>query len=642
MLRRPFLVAALLLLAAGALSFGSSRTESFTADEPAHLVSGASYLATGDFRLEPEHPVLAKVWPALALRFVPHTPFSPDLNGWWYGGTTQVAIDWLETKNDGNRLLRAPRAMMVLLLVVLVGAVGLTAHRLFGPEAGLLATALAAFEPLLLAHGHYVTTDVPVTLFVLLALSTLARFLERPTPLRFVLHAASLAAAALAKMSWVLVVPALVLMAAASFFRRRGETPPRRFPWLPLAALPFLVGLAIWAAYGFRFDAFRPGDAAHPAEAWSWMPAGTGSPVPFSPASRENAWEDVLRDDAGNPRTGLSVAAVSFARRLRLLPEAYLYGFTFATRHAEQRSAYLMGSFSETGWRTYFLVAYLVKTPLPELLLLAGGAAALLGRRARMRGDPVLAIGLFSFAVLYGATAVFTNLNIGLRHLLPIYPALIVVASASAAWATSRAGRIAVLLSASWMAVTAFLAFPFFLGYFNEAAGGWRNGHRWLADSNLDWNQDHLRLRDYQAAHAGERIVLLGLMDTPMPPGLRVDPYVPLRPDQPSPAELREGTYVLSATWLVGVLQPYSRDETWKRPEVRGSYRNLWSLWSRRGAPTRSDGAGVWNSWVTFDGLRRWLLLSRLRSRTPDARLGTSFFLFRLTDDDIATLTRPD
>ena len=633
--------AALLLAAAGVLSFASALTESFTADEPAHLTSGASVLATGDFRLEPEHPPLAKVWAALSLRFVPHTPFSVDPGGWEYGDTIRVARDWLETKNDGNRLLRAPRAMMVLLLVALVGAVGAAAGSLFGPEAGLLATALAAFEPLLLAHGHYVTTDVPVTLFVLLALLTFARFLERPTLLRWSLLATSLAAAALVKMSWVLVVPALILMATTSLVLRRDRTPSRRFPWIPLAVLPVLVGFAIWAAYGFRFNPFRPGGPPAPTDG-SWrIPLSAGVPLSFSPASHADAWESVLRDNDGHPRTGLSVAAVSLARKVHLLPEAYLYGFTYATRHAEKRLAYLHGRFSDTGWRSYFLVAYLVKTPLPELLLLLGGVAALVTRRARLRGDPVLAVGLFSFAALYAVTAVVTHLNIGLRHLLPVYPALLVVASASASWAANRAGRVAVVLAAAWMAVTAALSFPYYLGYFNEAVGGWRNGHRWLVDSNLDWNQDHLRLLDYQTAHPDERIVLLALGETPNPPGLRVEPFVPRRVGQPWPPELRAGTYVISATWLAGTYQLYSRDETWERSTVRERYGRLWKLWAREKAPSPGDGADRWNLWVSFDGLRRGLLLARLRPRPPDVRIGTSFFTYRLSDRELEELTRP-
>jgi 4-amino-4-deoxy-L-arabinose transferase-like glycosyltransferase len=634
--------AALLLVAAGILSYSAALTESFTTDEPLHLAAGASYLATGDFRLNPEHPVLAKVWAALPLWFIPHTPFTEDLNGWAYGGVSQVAIDWLEHENDGNLMLRAPRALMVVLFIGLCVTVGWTAYRLLGPEAGLLAVALAAFDPLLLAHGHYVTTDVPVALCVSLSLLSFAAFLRRPTAATFAWAAVSLSAASLVKYSWVLALPAFILMIATAFFRSRIEKTVRRFPWLPILSFPLIVASGIWAAYGFRFDPFRQGGPAPPAEG-SWRAVfERGAPPPFSPVSHDEAWESVLHDKAGNPRTGLSVNAVSIARKLHLLPEAYLYGFAHATRHAENRRAYLNGRFSETGWHIYFPVAYLVKTPVPELLLLLAGLAALAARRARIGGDPVLALGVLAFAAVYGATALSTNLNIGLRHMIPVYPALLVIASASAVWMTSRGGRIAVLLLSAWMATVAVVSCPYYLGYFNEAAGGWRNGHRWLVDSNLDWDQDFLRLFGYQKTHPSERIFFLPLGKTPRPRGLRTEPLAPdSAPGAAWPPPLAAGTYVVSATWLVGTFQPLSRSEAWQDARLQSAYEALWNRWSRRPPPGADGGEEAGNSFRVFDSFRRALLLKRLQQRPPDDRLGTSLFVFRLSEEDLERLTRP-
>jgi 4-amino-4-deoxy-L-arabinose transferase-like glycosyltransferase len=628
-------------VAGGVLSYAAALSESFTADEPIHLTAGASYLATGDYRLNPEHPPLAKMWAALALAAVPHAPFSPEIRGWPVGEARVAALDWLGRRNDGNRLLRAPRLMMVFLAVALVGTVGWVAAVLFGPKSGLIAMALAAFEPLLLAHGHYVTTDVPVTLLSLLVLIAAARFLERPTVVRWSALAASLSAAALVKYSWVLVLPVLLLMAVAAFLRRPAGAAFGAPAWAFLAALPLIVVLAIWAAYGFRYHPSRPGDPASPtAESWRSI---NEAPVPlfFSPATREEAWRDVLHVEQGNARQGLSVALVSAARRFRLLPEAYLYGFAYASGHSERRLSYLHGRFSDSGWKSYFLVAYLVKTPLPEIFLLLAGATAILSRRAPIRGSPLLALGLVAFSALYATTAVFTSLNIGLRHFLPVYPGLFVVASASAAWTAYRPARIAVGIAMAGLALTALLSYPFYLGYFNEIAGGWRNGHRWLVDSNLDWDQDFLRLRDYQREHPEERIVFLPLLETPLPSGLSVEYFVPKSAEQKWPRRLSAGTYVFSATWLVGTLQPFGREETWERPAVRDLYARLWERWNRETAPSQEGDPERWSSWVRFDGLRRALLLRRLQQRPPDDRLGTSSFLFRLSDRELEELTRP-
>ncbi|HUM02928.1 MAG TPA: hypothetical protein VL084_11615, partial [Thermoanaerobaculia bacterium] len=451
--------------------------------------------------------------------------------------------------------------------------------------------------------------------------------------------AVSLSAAALVKYSWVLVVPSLVLMTAAALFRRRAGTSGGTFPWWRLAVMPVLVAGAIWAGYGFRFDPFRPGDP--PAES-SWRDLiPPGSPAPFSPLNRDAAWDHVLRDKVGNPRTGLSVAAIGLARRMQLLPETYLYGFSYATRYAESRRAYLHGRFSDTGWRWYFPIAYAVKTPLPMLLLLLAGAAALATRRTHLTGDPVLALGVFAFAAVYGGTAFLTNLNIGLRHMIPVYPALIVVASASVGWMASRAGRIAVPLLAVWMAAEAAASFPYYLGYFNEAAGGWRDGHRWLVDSNLDWDQDFLRIRDYERAHPDERTVLLALGDSPRPPGLRAETFIRRRPDQPWPPPPSAGTYLISATWLVGTFQLAARDDVWESPRLRSSYEALWRRWLGRPVPGPEESEEARNSFELFDGTRRALLLLRLRHRPPDERIGTSTFLYRLSDRELEELTRP-
>jgi 4-amino-4-deoxy-L-arabinose transferase-like glycosyltransferase len=632
----------LLLVIAGTLSYAAALTESFTSDEPSHLTAGASYLATGDYRLNPEHPPLVKLWAALPLRLVDHQPFSTDLHKWALGATGEVAIDWLERRNDGNRLLRAPRAMMVAIYLALCATIGWTARLLLGPEAGLLATALAALDPLLLAHGHYVTTDVPVTLFVTLSIVLCASLLRQPSLPKTLAAAASLSAAALSKYSWVLVVPALLLMTALSWLRRRRQGDDRPLPWLALGSLPALVALSIWAVYGFRFEPFRFTASQEASEFAKASKGRSDAPILYSPSTREEAWAGILRDKDGSSREDASARLIGAARRLRLLPEAYLYGFTYAVHHSESRRTYLRGQFSETGWRSYFPIAYLVKTPVPELLLLAAGLAALITKRARLAGDPLLAAGLFTFAAVYGSTAILTNLNIGLRHMIPVYPALFLAMAASVGWITTRAGKIAVFIGVAWLGSVAVFSFPKYLGYFNELAGGWRNGHRWLVDSNLEWEQDYFRVREYQRQHPEERLILLSMGDSPRPPGLTFENFVPRRTGDPWPPALSAGTYVISATWLVGTFQPFSRDVSWENPQLRRNYRELWRRFGGRTMPDASEGDNTVNGYILFDGLRRALLLQRLRHRPEDARIGTSYFVYRLTEDDLVLLTQPE
>jgi hypothetical protein len=252
---------------------------------------------------------------------------------------------------------------------------------------------------------------------------------------------------------------------------------------------------------------------------------------------------------------------------------------------------------------------------------------------------PILAVGVFGFGVLYVIVAIAGNLNIGIRHLLPAFPAFFVLAGLAAAWGTSRAGRVALLILAVFLLSTAFRAYPLYLGYFNEVAGGWQNGHRWLVDSNLDWDQDLLRLRDYQKAHPREPLILLRYGSEPLPAGLVVEKFFE-EGETTTFAPLVPATYVFSATELVGTFQPLSRPETWERVEVRGRYRALFLRYADAPEPAfKADPAG--HERRVFDGMRHGLLVMRLRSRPPDLRLGTGLFVFRLDEMGLRELTSP-
>lgn len=150
---------------------------------------------------------------------------------------------------------------------------------------------------------------------------------------------------------------------------------------------------------------------------------------------------------------------------------------------------FLLGEFSRDGWPHYHLVALLLKTTLPALLLvLLTGVVSVRRRR-------FAALALLAFAALFLVFASFSSLNLGLRHVLPVYPfayaAAGVVLSDVAANRRSRV-LVSVLLAAH--VLTAIAAYPSFLSYFNPLIGSHRNADAALIDSNLDWGQDLHRL----------------------------------------------------------------------------------------------------------------------------------------------------
>jgi hypothetical protein len=246
---------------------------------------------------------------------------------------------------------------------------------------------------------------------------------------------------------------------------------------LLLALLPLAV-FVIWAAYGFR-GSFGADPALSASFPW-----------------------DALQ--ASHPFVHHGVLA---ARDLGLLPEPYLFGFVRFFEHSEARRAFLLGEVSATGFPHFFLVSFLVKTPLPllGLLLLA------LAGRGREAARPGALAAAWIPLLTYAALTQTRGLNIGHRHLLPLYPCVFVVAGVAAAWLPRRFGRAGAFVLAGllgWYAWGTLRVHPHPLAYFNETVGGPANGWRVLVDSSLDWGQDLTRVEPWMRRHGIARYKL--------------------------------------------------------------------------------------------------------------------------------------
>ncbi len=141
---------------------------SATTDEVAHIVAGYSYWHTRDFRLNPEHPPLAKLLAAFPLLFI-HPKFDPTQEDWKRAAEYPLGYDFLY-QNNADQILFWSRVPMVLMAAIGLLATFLWARDMFGVPAGFFAAGLYAFSPNLLAHGMLVTTDVPLAAFTVLTL----------------------------------------------------------------------------------------------------------------------------------------------------------------------------------------------------------------------------------------------------------------------------------------------------------------------------------------------------------------------------------------------------------------------------------------------------------------------------------------
>ncbi len=472
------LVAALVALQAG-LAVHAMRGHSATFDEGAHLPAGYTHLALGDHRMNPEQPPLAKILAAAPLLAVAPELREDDVS-WTAARQWEFGRRFLYRWNDADRLLFLGRLPIVALAACLVVAVFVTARQRFGPPAGAIAAFLAALSPDVLAHGALVTTDLAFALFFFLAVIAFERLLERATPGRLLAAGLATGAAFATKFSapvllavlglfglWTAVVAAPGGVASPGGGPRLVEGRGRRLRHvaLLLAAVAAMSLLVVWAAYGFR-SALSP-----------------------DPAVRAQLQGPLAAD-----HSGFLERAVALAGRAGIVPEDHARGMLFVAEHSAARPTFLLGVLSDHGFPHYFAVSFLLKTPVPLMLLIALALARV--PRLRRRDAWILWLPV----VVYLAATATRGLQIGHRHLLPIYPFLFVAAGEAAAalrgWRAPKGAVLAALLGI-WYAVGTLVQHPHHLAYFNEIAGGSKNGWRLLVDSNLDWGQDLKRLAQW-------------------------------------------------------------------------------------------------------------------------------------------------
>jgi len=646
-----------LLLLHVLLAMSSVWESSATCDEVAHLTAGYSYFHTGDWRLVPEHPPLAELWAALPLLVSKPTFPTLEQPAWWTSNQWEMGGQFLyETGNDAATVLTQGRSMIVVLSVVLGLVVFLWSRRLFGTSGGLLSLVLYACSPTMLAHAPLVTTDLTAALFFLLATAAWWALLHEVTLGRVLACGAAAGCLALAKMSAVLMVPiALVLL----IVRLLRPTPlPVRFwkqwqlhgRWGQLGVL-FGASLAqlavvwflIWAVFGFRYDAMV---GAVPGRDDFRSIAG---PAPYEPS-----WEAELRD------LGFQGDVVRWLRDHRVLPESYLYGLANTFTSTYTRAAFLNGQRSRHGFVAYFPYSFLVKTTLPVLALLLP-AVWVTWRRSRTPDGPPLRGGegklradvapLWALIGVYAAGALASHLNIGHRHLLPIYPALFILAGVLARPALRSPVRLAVWSLAACHVVVSMAAWPNYLAYFNSLIGGPRQAYRHFVDSSLDWGQDLQRLASWLGRHApqglrtagescGEGIYLSycgnaslryhGICASVLP-GFPFDEAAP-------PERLTAGIYCISATTLQQVyLLPTSRwtralEETYQYylPDIM----QLDATPADAAPPAASDRHDLLDR-PLLRKLRFARLCAALRQREPDDDVGHSILIYRVDEREL-------
>lgn len=436
---------------------------SATFDEPVHLADGYFSLARGDYRFDPEHPPLLRMWAAVPLLFERVTADSTVLDATWSDSWALNVLHhdahrFVYLQNDADRLLYRARFMIVLLGVLLGVLVFAWVHEWLGFRAACAALVMLALEPNIVAHYSLVTTDAGLTTFAVGALYFAWRLCRRSTPLNVAGLCVFCALAVTSKFSGVLLFPIVAGLLALAVY------PFRRLSAKTAVVVALLM---VVSSYAFIWTTYR----------FHYLP------------SANSTWTYALHENPSLRELAPQLAAtVKWIDSHRLLPNVFSEGFFIGQAKAQRRVAFLGGRYSDTGWWYYFPYAMAIKTPVSLLALSFGGLVYLLGRP---RDRTMLACVLITIAGFLVPLMV-SHLNIGLRHALAVYPFLILLAALAVDTLRTRgvAGMAAVAVLAGFWLFEVGRVYPHALAFFNTLVGGPVHGAEYLVDSNLDWGQD--------------------------------------------------------------------------------------------------------------------------------------------------------
>jgi hypothetical protein len=471
-----FGVAILLVVMAGELAL-SVRQQSQTFDEACHIFAGYRYWKSSDFGINFEHPPLVKLIAAVPLLWLPLR--APSVTNDYFKLVEYGTGREFLYANDAKSLLWRARLAAAVFTITLALTVFLLAHSMWGAGPALLALTLLVFEPNILAHGALVTTDIGVTLGLFLGVASFYWYLNKPSALRLAGTGLAAGVSLGVKHSGILIFPILFFLALSELLPF-WDPATRRFTsglvkrvlrqTAVLAAIAAIALVVLWSLYGFRYAARASGVSVNPPLA------------EFAKQMRPNSSALILK-----------------IARWHLIPESYLYGVVNVYSLGGLPTV-IFGKYYPTAQWFYFPAIFVIKSTLGFLLLcgLTLLSASLWQKQFRRE-----LLFLVIPSAFYLAVAMSSDVNYGVRHLLPLYPFLIVLV-AFGVWSLGQRHRALAALVAVLVlfhVASSLRAFPNYIPYANELWGGPKNVHRVLADSNVDWGQGLNAMSQYIAQH---------------------------------------------------------------------------------------------------------------------------------------------
>lgn len=481
------------------------RTQSFTFDEPVHIVTGQEMWRYGRIQDWNDHPPLQRLLCTLPLI---GQKWQVDVKGHFPEFTALAFHPGPQEMADRGR------AVSVVLGIILALVLWTTTRRLYSEHAANLALGLFAFSPALIAHYSLITTDGIGVLMIFATAVQLLRWRHTPTRGQTALLGVVMGLLLLAKF----YTPPISLVAVGWLLILKPEKiafHPLRWNWRAAAAVCAIAFLVVWAGYFFHV---------------SHLTMRNGTFIATFPHR-----EPIIKKMRTPVNFSIPIPAGEYLEGLR----------NVAFHNHRGHQAFFLGTASlKGGWRLYYPTVVALKWPAVVLLLSLIVLLLAFTRRIAISRDFLI---MASFPAVYFVFAIFSHIDIGDRHVLPIYP-FVLLFVAGGCWQLARHSRTAlalVLIALALNAADALRYAPDYLSYFTPFVAP-SQSYKLLSDSNLDWGQGLLALRNYEAAHPQEKIYLayFGSVD-PGAYGLRAQ----LLPEE---QRVSGATVVVSATELTG------------------------------------------------------------------------------------------
>jgi hypothetical protein len=509
------------LIVAGILTFFAvvsilnANNDSATFDEVAHIPAGYSYVSQHDTRLNPEHPPLIKDLAGLPLLFLnlnfdTTQPFwIGELPNMWDEGQWAAGRHLLyEAGNNADQIIFWSRLPIVLLSILLGLFLFKWGKEMAGTSAGIFALALYAFDPNILGHNHFVTTDLGVAAFLTFAFYYFLKFLKNPSGKNILLGGFFLGLLLVSKFSSIVALPifglALIVYSLAKNNRDGENNWKTRLASLGSYFLKALGAFAV-AAIVIWF-VYKANNFAMPKETFA-------KTIDFFFAVED-----------ANPKATITNHVLHSLNNSSLTRPWATYAFGPAwmvKRVVGGNGAYFMGKVGN-GFTAYFPTVFLIKETIPFLFLAFFALIYTLkqigqsslhikkikSKLANFLRKSVVEYSLFAFIILYAYLSIQGGLNIAFRHLFPILPfAYLLIAKKVFEFTHTKKSKnnhilaIAVSFLVLWQIGTAVFTYPSYTSYFNESIGGSKNGYNYVTDSNTDWGQDLKRLKIWLDQH---------------------------------------------------------------------------------------------------------------------------------------------